>query len=694
MRPDYNGQFHDYVTHFVDDLKMQFKEFNLENDIYMSDLQLALKRLKTGKACGLDGIYTEHLKYGGDTLHEFLLSLFNLMYTHSYIPLGLKRGLIITLYKGGNKRKDDPSSYRAITLSSSILKLYEGILLIRLKKEVNISIHELQGGFQEGLGCNMTTYLTNDCLNYCKETGSKLYACYLDTRQAFDRVWHDGMFYKLFRFGISPQLWLTIVELHTGMSSCVLHKGYLSKWLYIKQGTRQGGLCSPFLYLLYINDLIVELVNSTYGLSIYKKSLCAPTVADDMLLLSLTVNGLQELMNTCFAYSCRWRFEYNPLKCSIIVYNEGKKSCKDRKWFLGKQLIPEADSYVHLGVLSKKYNSTRKQADVFSSTLRKTVFGVSCMTSEFNLNPLTLKKMYTSVVLPKALYGSEWIFKPSSYGYSRLEHAHRLCLKHIQRLAMRTRTDIALGMMSALPIKAEIDLRKLTLFGQMCRLNSKCASKQLFMLRGCQQYLFQSSTGYFTDIVHILTSYGLHEYFNDFISNGFFPNKSAWKKTIRSRIWDVTKRDWYHRLGENSLIRFKSIQCTYNVSAVWLFAIRKPHCLKFCFSVAKLIAHTATFMSVCKQCGEETDSCITDHVIYECCKTNGIRGNMLDKIHSVYGEAVYKLLVELDKTTLINVLLGVKYPTIVNTLGDTLYDNMLTVIFKYLHYLWLNYNMS
>ena len=67
---------------------------------------------------------------------------------------------------------------------------------------------------------------------------------------------------------------------------------------------------------------------------------------------------------------------------------------------------------------------------------------------------------------------------------------------------------------------------------------------------------------------------------------------------------------------------------------------------------------------------------------------------MLDKIHSVYGEAVYKLLVELDKVTLINVLLGVKYPTIVNTLGDTLYDNMLTVIFKYLHYLWLNYNMS
>lgn len=57
------------------------------------------------------------------------LVLFNRMWSECYVPLNLKQGAIITLYKGGNKRKDDPTSYRAIPLSSSQLKLYEGVLL-------------------------------------------------------------------------------------------------------------------------------------------------------------------------------------------------------------------------------------------------------------------------------------------------------------------------------------------------------------------------------------------------------------------------------------------------------------------------------------------------------------------------------------------------------------------------------------
>ncbi|KAH3701140.1 hypothetical protein DPMN_076124 [Dreissena polymorpha] len=59
------------------------------------------------------------------------------------------------------------------------------------------STRRLQGGFQDGLGCIMTSFSLRECLNYSREHSSPVYMCFLDARQAFARVWHDGLFYKL-----------------------------------------------------------------------------------------------------------------------------------------------------------------------------------------------------------------------------------------------------------------------------------------------------------------------------------------------------------------------------------------------------------------------------------------------------------------------------------------------------------------
>ena len=115
--------------------------------------------MKTGKICGVDNVCNEHLINGGDLLLFYLTMLFDYMYCFAYVPLALKRGIILRLYKGGHKPKNLCNSYRAITLSSSVLKLYEKELLNHLQNSIDLPIHSLQGGFHPNMSSAMTSFI-------------------------------------------------------------------------------------------------------------------------------------------------------------------------------------------------------------------------------------------------------------------------------------------------------------------------------------------------------------------------------------------------------------------------------------------------------------------------------------------------------------------------------------------------------
>ena len=114
----------------------------------------------------------------------------------------MKRVFSITLFKGGNKRKDGPYNYRAITLTSSILKLFERILYHRITTSMENSLNSLQGGFQRNMGCNMTSFLLHESIFYAKENNSM----FASSTLSVDKVWHEGLFINLFKMGIDLYL--------------------------------------------------------------------------------------------------------------------------------------------------------------------------------------------------------------------------------------------------------------------------------------------------------------------------------------------------------------------------------------------------------------------------------------------------------------------------------------------------------
>ncbi len=164
-------------------------------------IAVEVRKLKLRKRGGNDSLTNEHIKYGGPVLCERLAKLFNAMYVAEYIQQGMIRGLIVTLYKSSRKYEDDRKNYRGISLLPVIAKLFDKVLLTRIKKWLIFEGIEFpsvnQNVYQPNLCSLFASFELQECVNYNNERGSRTYMCLLDSTSAFDTVWHAGLFVKL-----------------------------------------------------------------------------------------------------------------------------------------------------------------------------------------------------------------------------------------------------------------------------------------------------------------------------------------------------------------------------------------------------------------------------------------------------------------------------------------------------------------
>ena len=114
-------------------------------------------------------------------------------------------------------------------------------------------------------------------------------------------------------------MWLAIKDLHTGVKAQVLYSGSLSRQFSVSQGTGQWRILSPFTYKVYINVMLIPLSNHAYALNINSLSLSSPSFADDVSLLAIQPSFPRVLMQMCYCYSLKWRYEFNNSKSGVVT---------------------------------------------------------------------------------------------------------------------------------------------------------------------------------------------------------------------------------------------------------------------------------------------------------------------------------------------------------------------------------------
>ena len=79
------------------------------------------------------------------------------------------------------------------------------------------------------------------------------------TEKAFDRVNHSLLFDKLCAIGVPFYLIRLLVYWYEHQRMCVRWGGVYSSSFTVTNGVRQGGILSPYLFNVYVDDLSVEL---------------------------------------------------------------------------------------------------------------------------------------------------------------------------------------------------------------------------------------------------------------------------------------------------------------------------------------------------------------------------------------------------------------------------------------------------
>ena len=126
----------------------------------------------------------------------------------------------------------------------------------------------------------------------------------------------------------------------------------ISEGFKVSSGVRQGGILSPHLFSLYMDNLSVRLNNVHTACMMRESKINHLMYADDIVLISPTALGLSELLRVCEIYSNECDVLFNSSKSSILVFR--CKLLKDNfcsKFLMENEEIPVNQRYKYLGHL-------------------------------------------------------------------------------------------------------------------------------------------------------------------------------------------------------------------------------------------------------------------------------------------------------------------------------------------------------
>lgn len=356
-------------------------------------------KLNGKKTPGEDGITNNMIKNAPDEAKACLRQLFEMCLRKGYFPSQWKTSVVLVLPKPNRVDYNLTSSYRPISLTSHLSKLLEKIVNTDLMNylETNDLLDDAQHGFRKG---RSTISALSRILSTVKHSKQRFKAIIsFDFKAAFDNVKHETIMSQLRRWNvskltqqiISSYLMNRTVRLKTH-DMTIEHRPY-------GKGCPQGGVLSPTLWLIVVNDLLNELRKLGFHCVAYADDLTVLIMAKSEQELFLQI---EKLVMKVKAWSSMTNIPLNTDKSNILPIGRKELSrtnvdsialVKEAK-ILGLTFVRSLRFDLHV---SKKISSSYKYLDVLLRNFR----------SNKGINAKIKKTLYNCFAKPSLLYAVE-----------------------------------------------------------------------------------------------------------------------------------------------------------------------------------------------------------------------------------------------------------------------------------------------
>ena len=319
-------------------------------DINGDNVLKIIRSLDCNKAHGWDDLSVSMLKICDYSIVRPLCLIYKECLGTGNFPMSWKKANVLPIHKKESRQLK--KNYRPISLLPICGKIFEKLIFDVMYKHIcdNKLLTPNQSGFRHGDSTvNQLLYITHLIYTAFEEYPTReTRAVFLDISKAFDKVWHDGLVFKLKTFGITGPLLLLIESYLSSRQQRVILNGKYSDWSFITAGVPQGSVLGPLFFLIYINDLVDD-VSSDAKLFADDTSLftvvCDETVAADQLNRDLKVV-------TDWAY--QWKMQFNPdinKQAVQVIFSQKRTKLIHPPLFFNYAPVVIKDEQKHLGMV-------------------------------------------------------------------------------------------------------------------------------------------------------------------------------------------------------------------------------------------------------------------------------------------------------------------------------------------------------
>ena len=302
-----------------------------------------------------------------------LLTLYQKCWRGEGIPTFWRVAVIKTLLKE-DKDPKDPVSYRPISLTSCLGKILEKIIANRLIYilEDRGLLTENQAGFRPGRSTvDQVLKLVQEASDnmHSNPRGLRTMTAFFDYNKAYDTVWRDGLIYKMIQLKLPTRFIRYVRHFLSGRWTTVSINNVSSKPFLLRNGLPQGSSISPLLFLIFINDIDVDMDVETAA-SLFADD-TSTWRADGKIRGSgkrLMQNEIDKIMN----WAVKWKMKVNASKTKTMVITS---SSKDQKWdpelMAGDTRIKLEQLYRFLGIKVPSDLRFKSHVETVVATCRK-----------------------------------------------------------------------------------------------------------------------------------------------------------------------------------------------------------------------------------------------------------------------------------------------------------------------------------